>query len=191
MHLFKFYVDEERWPVMQFKELAVHLHWLLRDKLVICLGKEDVDGKPMIPCGLPNPIPFRRLWGNDVPSSTGNPNKAREKVSKALVKRSFIKGGILGYIEFWECGMLECSGFQKDFPSYIEYWNGILAELEKPLPPTPMALVEGFWPIHDWRARDPTPLCLITSGYVTPKDDKVELYCGLRNKRPKDAFNPW
>ena len=45
--------------------------------------------------------------------------------------------------------MRESSGFQKDFPPYIEYWNGILAELENPLPPTPSALVEGFWPIHD------------------------------------------
>ena len=93
-----------------------------------------------------------------MPSSTGNLDKARERVSKAFVKRSFIKGGILGYIEFWERGMLECSGFQKDFPPYIEYWNGILAELEKPFPPTPTALVEGFWPIHDWRARDLAPL---------------------------------
>ena len=70
--------------------------------------------------------------------------KAREKVSKVLVKRSFIKGGIPRYIEFWERGMLECSDFQKDFSPYIEYWNGILAKLEKPLPPTPTALVEGF-----------------------------------------------
>ena len=77
MHLFKFYVDEEGWPIMQFKELAIHAHWLPRDKPAIRLWKEDVDGKPMIPCGLPNPIPFRWLWGNEVPSSTGNPDKAR------------------------------------------------------------------------------------------------------------------
>ena len=132
MHLFKFYIDEEGWPVMQCKELAVHVYWLPRDKPAICLWKEDADRKPIIPCGLPNPVPFRRLWGDEVPSSIGNPDKAKEKVSKALVKRLFIKGGILGYIEFWERGML-----RKDFPPYIEYWNGILAELEKPLLLTP------------------------------------------------------
>ena len=121
MHLFKFYIDEEWWPVMRFKELEVHAHWLPRDKPTIRLWKEDADGKPMIPCGLPNPVPFRQLWGDEVPSSTGNRDKARKKVSKAFVKRLFIKGGILGYIEFWECGMLECLGFQKDFPPYIEY----------------------------------------------------------------------
>ena len=75
MHLFKFYVDEEGWPVMQFKELVVHAHWLPRDKLAIRFWKEDVDGKPMIPCGLPNPVPFRRLWSDEVPSSTSNPDK--------------------------------------------------------------------------------------------------------------------
>ena len=117
--------------------------------------------------------------------------KAREKVSKVLVKRSFIKGGIRGYIEFWERGMLDCSDFQKDFPPYIEYWIGILVELKKPLPPTATALVEGFWPIHDWRARDPIPLCLITSRDVTVEDDKPELYCGPRTEQSKDAFNPW
>ena len=61
MHPFKFYVDEEGWPVMRFKELAVHAHWLPKDKLAIRLWKEDADGKPIIPCGLPNPIPFRWL----------------------------------------------------------------------------------------------------------------------------------
>ena len=94
MHLFKFYVDEEGWLVMRFKELAIHSHWLPRDKPGIRLWKEDADGKLMIPSGLPNPVPFRRLWGNEVPSSIGNPDKAREKVSKALEKRSFIKSRI-------------------------------------------------------------------------------------------------
>lgn len=42
----------------------------------------------MIPSGLPNLVPFRWLWGDEVPSSTNNQDKAREKVSKALEKRS-------------------------------------------------------------------------------------------------------
>ena len=94
MHLFKFYVDEEGWLVMRFKELAIHSHWLPRDKPGIRLWKEDADGKPMIPSRVPNPVPFRRLWGDEVPSSIGNLDKAREKASKALEKRSFIKSGI-------------------------------------------------------------------------------------------------
>ena len=191
MHLFKFYVDEEGWPVMRFKELAIHSHWLPRDKLGIRLWKEDANGKLMIPSGLPNPVPFRRLWGDEVPSSVGNPDKARKKVLKALEKRSFIKSGIQGYIEFWEHEMRESSGFRKDFPPYIEYWNGILAELENPLPPTPSALVEGFWPIHDWRRIDPPPLCDITGGDVTPKDDEPEPYYSPRKEKSKGAFNPW
>lgn len=117
--------------------------------LAIRLWKQDADRKPMIPSGLPNPVPFKWLWGDEVPSSINNQDKAREKVSKALEKRSFIKSRIQGYIEFWQAGMLECSGFGKDFPPYIEYWNGILAELEKPLRATPLALVEGFSPIWD------------------------------------------
>ena len=87
--------------------------------------------------------------------------------------------------------MREISGFQKDFPPYIEYSNGILAKLENPLPPTPSALVEGFWPIHDWRRINPPPLCDITDGDVTSEDDKPEPYCCPRKEKLKDAFNPW
>ena len=82
-------------------------------------------------------------------------------------------------------------GLLKGFSTLYRILEWNTCGTEKPLPPTPTALVEGFWPIHDWRARDPTPLCLITSGDVTPEDDKPELYCGPRNEQPKDTFNPW
>ena len=176
---------------MRFKELPVHEHWLPRNKPAYRLWQSDAEGRPMIPSGVPNPVPFRRLWGDEDPSSTGNADKAREKVTKALDKRSFIKSGLQGYIKFWEYGMRESLDFRKDFPPYIDYWNGILAELEKPLPPTPSALVKGFWPIQDWGSRDPAPLCLITCADVTPEDDEPEPYCGSRRERPKDASNPW
>jgi hypothetical protein len=191
MHLFKFYVDESGWPVMRFKEFAVDQHWLPRNKPAIRLFKADADGNPKIPSGIPNPVPFKNLWGGEIVASTGNQDKAREQVSKNLVKKSFLKGGIQGYIEFWERGMLECSGFRKDFPPYIDYWKGILAELEKPLPPTVTTLVEGFWPNHDWSGMESAPLCLLPETDVTPEDEEPEPYCGPKSAQPKPALDPW
>jgi hypothetical protein len=55
IHLFKFYVDEEGWPVMRYKESATDTTWLPRNKQALYLWKTDTDGKPMIPTGNPNP----------------------------------------------------------------------------------------------------------------------------------------
>jgi hypothetical protein len=68
IHLFKFYVDEEEWPVLQDKESATDTTWLPRNKPALRLWKEATDGKPMIPIGNLDPIPFKRLWGNEIPS---------------------------------------------------------------------------------------------------------------------------
>jgi hypothetical protein len=190
IHLFKFYVDEEGWPVIRYKESATDTTWLPHNKPALCLWKVDTDGKLMIPTGNPNPVPFKRLWGDEVPSAIGNQEKAKAKASKALDKKSVIKSGISGYIEFWERGMAKCEGFRRDFPPYVEYWRTLLEELEKPLPPTPSTLLEGFWPLHDWRRIDTAPF-LIARTDTTPEDEDPEVYCGLQNERPKEPLNPW
>lgn len=191
IHLFKFYVDEEGWPVMRYKESAIDTHWLPRNKPPRRLWKADEDGNPKIPSGVPMPVPYKRVWGDETPSATGNQEKAKEKASKAQEKKALIKSGIRGYIEFWERGMAKCEGFRRDFPPYVEYWQTLLAELDKPLPPGPATLLEGFWPSTDWRRLQPTATLLITGGDVTPEDEEPEAYCGPKNERPKEPLNPW
>ena len=72
----------------------------------------------------------------------------------------------------------------------------MLAELDKPLPVTPLELVEGFWPCHDWRVFEAEvlrPRCssLIVDEDVTPKDEEPEPYCGPANEALETPFNPW
>ena len=107
---------------MQYKESATSTTWLPCNKLALHLRKADMDGKPMIPTGNPSPIPFKYLWGDEVPNAIGNKEKAKEKASEALNKKPVIKSGIYGYIEFWEKEMAKYKGFCRDFPPYLEYW---------------------------------------------------------------------
>jgi hypothetical protein len=55
------------------------------------LWKEDGIGQPKLSMGVPNPIPFCLIWGND---------KLR-----ASEKKRFINNKILKYIQFWNLGM--------------------------------------------------------------------------------------
>lgn len=100
MHLFRFYVDEDVWLVMRFTKLLLHPHLLPKDKQVEHPWKEDANKNLRIPKGIPKSMPFKCFWSDEVLSTIGNQDKAKKKVFKALVKKSFTKGGIQGYIEF-------------------------------------------------------------------------------------------
>ena len=108
MHLFKFYVYEEGRPIMQYKESAVNLHWLPRNKPLVCLWKADANNRPRIPRRISNPIPFRHVREEEIPNPTGNRKKALEKANKVAKKKSLIKTSICGYISFWEHRMAKC-----------------------------------------------------------------------------------
>ena len=59
MHLFKFFVDNDRVPVMKFKKSAVDSKWLPSNVPSRCLWKKDLRGRPMLPKGCPKPTPFK------------------------------------------------------------------------------------------------------------------------------------
>jgi hypothetical protein len=48
-------------------------------------------------------------------SAIGNQEKAKEKASKALDKKSVIKFGICNYIEFWKRGWPNVKDFAETF----------------------------------------------------------------------------
>ena len=192
MHLFKFYVDSDGWPVMRWKKSAVDTEWQPQNKPAIRLWKEDDNGRPLLPSGPLDPVPFKHMWGSEVPSTTGNQEKARESAAKATERRTFMMLGIRKYIEYWESGRRRCSTFAAAFEPYVQYWSRVLNELQKPLPPTPARLVEGFWPIHDWRGPSFTiPRLTLLPFDETPEDEEPQAYCGPANERPEERFNPW
>ena len=75
----------------------------------------------------------------------------RETAAKAIENKKFMKLGNQKYIEYWRNGMAKCEGFVATFGPYVDYGTCVLSKLDKPFPVTPLELMEGFWPHHDWR----------------------------------------
>jgi hypothetical protein len=120
---------------------------------------------------------------------------ARDRARKATENKNFIKNGIRKYVEYWASGMAKCAGYAESIRPYLQYWEDVLEELNKPLPKIPSELQEGFWPRHDWRnppvgGVDPLGL-LPPLTDVTPEDEDPVTYCGAANAIPKTSFNPW
>ena len=100
MHLFKFYVDDDGWPIMRYKKSAIDAQWLLVNKPPVQLWVANGNGNPKLPQGSPKPVPFKPMWRSEVPKSNGNQVKAREMVSKAIENKKFMKLGLQKYIEY-------------------------------------------------------------------------------------------
>jgi hypothetical protein len=86
MHLFQFFVDEVGWLVIQYKVSPIDVLWSPKDGPTIQLWKEDATGQAKLLAGVPNPILFHLIWGND-----------ELRVGE---KERFIYSGILKNIEF-------------------------------------------------------------------------------------------
>jgi len=82
--------------------------------------------------GVPNPIPFHPIWGND-----------ELKVSE---KERFISTRISKYIGFWKLGMSRDNSYSRVMGPYVKYWENILELLSGPIPQYNFILLEGFWP---------------------------------------------
>jgi hypothetical protein len=77
----------------------------------------------------PNLVLFHPIWGNDI--------------SKSLDKEKFITNGISKYLEIWKLNIVRDEMYTKAMGPYIEYWEGILNCLLKPLPKQSPILLEG------------------------------------------------
>ena len=76
MHLFKFYVDDDGWPVMRYKKSVVDAQWQPLNRPPVQLWVANRDGGPKLPQGSPRPVPFKPMWRSEVPNSIGNQVKA-------------------------------------------------------------------------------------------------------------------
>ena len=121
MHLFRFYVDNDGIPVMNFKRSAVDSQWLPSNKPSLPLWKKDLNEKTMLPPGCPKPVPFKPMWGSKVPKASVNQEKARQLARKATLNKGFIMLGLEKYIQYWQNGMSKCEGFATAFGPYVDY----------------------------------------------------------------------
>jgi hypothetical protein len=72
--------------------------------------KNRICGVLKLPQGLPNPIPFRPIWGNDA--------------IKSIEKQKFINDGLSKYVEFWRMGMCKDETYARK--PYMDYQKNIL-----------------------------------------------------------------
>ena len=178
------------------QKCATDQSWLPPGPAVRMWSQND-DGTPMLPDGVPAPLPLRPLWGNVVVDSTKkNQEKELVRVGECLTKQSFIQQGIAKYIDVWKSMMARDAMYAKDMATYVQYWERLHLEITGPVPPTPAKLQEGFWPMTNWQ-RDHA--CSMSSGVgldvipdTTHEDDPEPYpYCGPAKSRPRPRFNPY
>ena len=69
---------------------------------------------------------------------------------ECLTKQSFIQEGIAKYINVWKSMMARDAMYAKDMATYVHYWERLHLEITGLVPPTPVELQEGFWPMTNW-----------------------------------------
>jgi hypothetical protein len=126
-----------------------------------------IAGRPKFLVGVPKPVPFHPIWGEDA--------------SKFVEREKFIKGGISKYLEFWKLRVSKDGIYVRAMGPYVNYWENILGLLARVLLRQSLVLLEGFWPSSNWRANH------IRASVPTGVDDNLEdlvvpPHCGLKNK---------
>ncbi len=75
--------------------------------------------------------------------------------------------------------------------SYVEYWEDVLLHLSRPLPPQSTTLLEGFWPLSNWKSNHARVSLSTMMDVVDPEDSFSVSYCGPKNMRPLTAYTPF
>ena len=178
---------------LRIQKHATNQSWLPPGPAVQMWRQRD-DGTPMLPEGVPDPVPLRPLWGNVVVDCTKkNQEKELVQAGECLTKQSFIQQGIVKYIDVWKSMMARDAMYAKDMVAYVHYWERLYSEIIGPVQPTP---AEEFWPITIWQP-DHTNIMsfgvgLDVSSDITPQDNPEPYpYCGPTKPRPKPRFNSY
>jgi hypothetical protein len=65
------------------------------------MWRADESGRPRIPEGDPDPVPYKPLWGEvEVNPARRNVEKEMLRASESIEKKSFIINGIAKYIQY-------------------------------------------------------------------------------------------
>lgn len=162
---FKFFVDDNGWPIMQYKLNCTRKTW--KPALGIKLWKEDAEGRPMLPEGEPMAVRPQALKGEDD-----------------------ILHGLEGYIKHWESLLEEEAGanFHTHVSRCIEYWTRVRDSVsEKDYLTDSHELQCGFWP----HTRQPGDIMtdIMEDGRTREEMDEDEPYIGSLDARPPPSYN--
>ena len=90
--------------------------------LAVRMWRQNDDGTPMLPEGVPALVPLRLRWGNVVVDSTKkNQEKELIRAGEYLTKQSFIQQGIAKSINVWKSMMARDAMYAKDRVAYVHY----------------------------------------------------------------------
>lgn len=177
---FRFFINDDGWPLMQYKLACTEEIWKPTHIAGIKLWKADDTGKPVLPPEDAEPFAVK---------------------SKGLKHEEEILKGIDGFIAHYN-QLLEANvtpAFRGEHSHYVEYWTGVqdaiismrdVARNEGDIP-----LKSGFWPQTRLPPDDMGPLNGVGRGYepeyVLGEDDveeEVPHYIGTLEDIPPPSF---
>jgi hypothetical protein len=144
------------------------------------LWKSDDQGHPKLPSGILKHVSFHPIWGNDAP--------------KSIKKDKFINSGISKYLKFWKLNILKEEMYARVMKPYVEYWEGILKCLLKPIPQQSLILLKGFWLISNWKVNHVRFFIPSIPIFDDMEDLVIPLYYGPKNMKPSlstTTYNPF
>jgi hypothetical protein len=92
MHIFRFFVDRDGWPVFQYKASATDSDWLPRGS-PHCMWRADSDGSPVTPVGNFRTFPPAYVWDGERSPSLWRPSSWRRMGSAPHPCRGRPPGG--------------------------------------------------------------------------------------------------
>jgi hypothetical protein len=81
--------------------------------------------------------------------------------------------------------------YEMKMKPYVEYSEDILLHLLKLLPPQNVTLLEGFWPLSNWRPNYASVSFSIVMDIIDAEDPVRVPYSVLKNMRPLTAYTPF
>jgi hypothetical protein len=90
------------------------------------MWRVDGSGRPRIPEGDPDPVPYKPLWGEvEVNPAKHNAEKEMLRASENIEKKGFIINGIAKYIQYWRSSMARNARYAAEMSCFMEYWERI------------------------------------------------------------------
>jgi hypothetical protein len=81
-------------------------------------------------------------------------------------------------------GIAQSLTYEMKMKPYVEYEDDILLHLSRLLPPQNAILLQGFWPLSNWRSNYARASLSIGMDVADVKDPIRLPYYGLENMRP-------
>jgi hypothetical protein len=86
------------------------------------MWRADRSGRPRIPEGDPDPVPYKPLWGEvEVNPTKCNTEKKMLRASESIEKKGFIINRIAKYIQYWRSGMARNARYAAKMSCFVKY----------------------------------------------------------------------